>query len=75
VGVFAFGGAKSQGSLPGLGVTPAAPVVGIASPDSGGYWLIGADGGVYGIGDAKYMGSLPGDKIVPASAITGVTLA
>ena len=46
------------GSLPGLGIVPGAPVVGIAAtPDGGGYWLIGADGGVFAFGDAHFFGS------------------
>ena len=44
--VYAFGNAKSFGTLPALGVTPAYPVIGIVhTADTGGYWLIGADGG------------------------------
>ncbi|MHB1534133.1 MAG: hypothetical protein ACYC1D_05885 [Acidimicrobiales bacterium] len=46
------------GSLPGLGIAPAAPIVGIAAtPDGGGYWLLGADGGVFSFGDARFQGS------------------
>jgi hypothetical protein len=51
------------------------PIVGIDSPDAGGYWLIGADGGVYAIGDVKFMGSLPELNITPAAAITNTALA
>ncbi len=72
-GVFAFGDAGFYGSLPGLGVTPAAPVVGIAStPDGKGYWLVGADGGVFAFGDASFYGSLPGDHISPYGVIVGI---
>jgi len=50
--------APYYGSLPGLGITPDAPIVGIsASPDGGGYWLVGADGGVFAFGDAVFYGS------------------
>ncbi len=50
--------APFYGSLPELGITPAAPIVGIsATPDGGGYWLVGADGGVYAFGDAVFYGS------------------
>ena len=50
--------APFYGSLPGLGVIPKAPIVGIsASPDGGGYWLLGADGGVFAFGDAVFHGS------------------
>ena len=59
-GVYSYG-VPHLGSLPGLGITPAAPVVGIAStPDHGGYWLAGTDGGVYAFGDARYYGSMGG---------------
>jgi hypothetical protein len=56
-GVQAYG-VPFDGSLPGLGVKPAAPIVGLAAtPDGGGYWLVGSDGGVFGFGDAKFHGS------------------
>jgi hypothetical protein len=56
-GVQAYG-EPYDGSLPGLGVKPNAPIVGLAAtPDGGGYWLVGSDGGVYGFGDAKFYGS------------------
>lgn len=59
-GVYSYGDAGFAGSLPGLGVVPAAPVVGMAAtPDGKGYWLVGADGGVYAFGDAGFYGSLP----------------
>jgi hypothetical protein len=46
------------GSLPGLNVTPSAPITGIASTsDHHGYWLLGADGGVFAFGDASFKGS------------------
>ncbi len=58
-GVFTFGGAPFEGSLPGLGVQ-ADDVVGLARTTTGdGYWLVGTDGGVFGFGDAIYQGSLP----------------
>ncbi len=57
-GVYSYGNASFYGSLPGIGVTPAAPIVGIArTPDGKGYWLVGADGGVFAFGDAEYFGS------------------
>jgi hypothetical protein len=35
-----------------------APVVGMApTPDGGGYWMVGSDGGVYSSGDAGFYGS------------------
>lgn len=58
-GVFALEGAGYYGSLPGLGVVPAKPIVGIAaSPTGRGYWLCGLDGGVFAFGDASYHGNL-----------------
>jgi hypothetical protein len=40
------------------------PVVGIvATPDSGGYWLVAADGGVFTYGDAPFDGSLGGTHL------------
>jgi hypothetical protein len=72
-GVFSFGDAKSFGSLPGLGVTPAKPIVGVAATsDGGGYWLAGADGGIFAFGDAKEHGSLPGLGVVPAQPVVGI---
>jgi hypothetical protein len=60
-GVFGFGGAPYEGSLPGLGAR-VSDIVGIAGTPTGtGYWLVGADGGVFAFGDAQYLGSLPGD--------------
>jgi hypothetical protein len=46
--------------------------VGIAaSPDGGGYRVVGADGGVFAFGDAGYAGSLPG-KAVALHDIVGL---
>lgn len=60
-GVFAYGGAPFYGSLPGLKVTPAAPIIDIESSWSGnGYYLLGGDGGVFAFGDAADHGSYPG---------------
>ncbi|HEY1650832.1 MAG TPA: N-acetylmuramoyl-L-alanine amidase [Acidimicrobiales bacterium] len=37
---------------------PNAPVVGMAAtPDGGGYWLVGSDGGIFSYGDARFWGS------------------
>ena len=39
--------------------SPNAPVVGMAAtPDGGGYWLVGADGGIFSYGDAAFFGSV-----------------
>jgi hypothetical protein len=41
-----------------------ANVVGIATtPDSGGYWAVGADGGVFANGDATFYGSMGGKAL------------
>jgi hypothetical protein len=72
-GTFSFGDAHNYGSLPGLGVTPAKPIVGIAATsDSNGYWLVGADGGTFAFGDAHNYGSLPGLGVIPAKPIVGI---
>ena len=56
-----FGNAKTFGTLPALHVTPAQPVIGIVhTAGTGGYWLIGSDGGIFAFGDAPFVGSLPG---------------
>jgi hypothetical protein len=69
-GVFNFG-SSYQGSLPGSHITPAKPIVGIATTsDSKGYWLAGADGGVFGFGDAVFHGSLAGQTL--AKPIVGI---
>ena len=35
-----------------------APIVGMApTPDGGGYWMVGSDGGVFASGDAPFYGS------------------
>jgi hypothetical protein len=71
-GAFAYENAF-DGSLPRSGVTPAAPIVGIAAtPDGGGYWLVGADGGVFAFGDATFYGSLPRSGVTPAAPIVGI---
>ncbi len=46
----------------------------IATPDGGGYYLIGADGGVFAFGDAVYKGSLPAMHITPNQPIVGAAL-
>jgi hypothetical protein len=76
--VFAFGDTRYVGSTIcldppacGASVTPAAPITGIApSPDGGGYWLVGADGGVFAFGAAPYPGSMAGVPLAkPVAAI------
>ena len=54
------------GAAAGVGVSQSIPpgaasVVGIAaSPDGGGYWEVGRDGGIFAFGDAAYFGSMGG---------------
>ncbi|MGO9344210.1 MAG: hypothetical protein ACLP6E_17120 [Acidimicrobiales bacterium] len=33
-----------------------AAIVGLAGRGSGGYWLVGSDGGVFSFGDSTYLG-------------------
>ncbi len=59
-GIFSFGGAPYEGSLPGLGIT-VKNIVGMVPTSTGkGYWMVGSDGGVFAFGDAGFVGSLPG---------------
>jgi hypothetical protein len=59
-GLFAFGDATFQGSLPGLGVHVDDIVDLAATADAKGYWQVGADGGLFAFGDAGFFGSVPG---------------
>jgi hypothetical protein len=60
-GVFAIN-APFYGSAAGMSLH--APIVTMAlTPDDGGYWLVGADGGVYAFGDAVYYGSMGGHPL------------
>jgi L,D-peptidoglycan transpeptidase YkuD (ErfK/YbiS/YcfS/YnhG family)/ribosomal protein L24E len=55
--VYAFGDARSYGSM--AGTTLQQPVVGMAAtPDGKGYWLVASDGGIFAFGDAKFHGSM-----------------
>jgi len=60
-----------RGSLPGLGVVPAMPVVSM-SATPGGYLLIAADGGTFAFGSAGFYGSLPGIAVTPNSPVIGL---
>ncbi len=63
-GVYSFGAGTGTaavtfyGSVPGdNNVTLKAPIPGMAAtPDGGGYWLVGADGTVFYFGDAHFFG-------------------
>lgn len=48
----------SYGSGYGQTQTPFANIT--STPDHGGYWLVGLDGGVFTYGDAPFYGSIPG---------------
>ncbi len=51
--------AVGTGQLYSLSANPTSFVPSISStPDGGGNWLAGADGGVFAFGDAGYVGSL-----------------
>jgi hypothetical protein len=69
-GLFAFGAAGYQGSLPGGGVA-VDDVVGMAPTADGlGYWLVASDGGVFAFGDAAFHGSMGGQPL--ASPVVGM---
>jgi hypothetical protein len=64
-GVFAFGRAGYQGSVPGQGLASEVPLVAIVpTRDGQGYWLTGADGSLYAYGTATYPGSVSGLRLV-----------
>jgi len=71
-GVFAFGGAPYEGSLPADGVH-VKNIVSIVPTSSGhGYWMIGSDGGVFAFGDAGFVGSLPGLNVHVSNIVGAV---
>jgi hypothetical protein len=73
-GVFAYGDASYEKSLPQLGIH-VDDIVGIApTRDGRGYWMVGADGGLFAFGDARFDGSLPALGI-HVSDIVGIAAA
>jgi Peptidase A4 family len=65
-----------HGSLPGIGVDPNKPIVGMVATTNGqGYFLVAADGGVFSFGNAPFLGSLPGLHVVPNRPIAGLIAA
>jgi hypothetical protein len=68
-GIIPFGDATSYDTLT---TTLSSAITGMAAtPDSKGYWLVGADGGVFAFGDAVFYGSLGAVKLNgPIVAIT-----
>jgi len=72
-GVFSFGNANDEGSLPGIPLTAPAPIVGIAeSRDDGGYWMADANGDVYSFGDATFFGSIASAGMHRTAPIVGI---
>jgi hypothetical protein len=76
-GVFVFDAPGQSGgfygSLPGLGVVPNTPVVGIVpTKNDDGYFLVATDGGVFSFGNAPFLGSLPGIGVTPTTTIVGI---
>ena len=68
-GIYAFGDAPFDGSLPGLNVH-VNNVVGMAATSGNGYWLVGSDGGIYSF-DANFYGSMGGKTLsAPVSSMT-----
>ena len=61
-----FGNVRFHGPRPqtGSGCTNVKDVVGIASPDAGGYWLAAANGAVYSFGDAQNFGDTAARTLV-----------
>jgi hypothetical protein len=55
-GIFTFGDARYDGSLPGLGIRDTIVAV-TPTTDGGGYDLLGATGTVYPFGDAPDFGN------------------
>jgi len=56
-GVYAFGDASFEGSLPGSGVTTTDVTSIAATPDDRGYWVLLGSGQVYNFGDAPDLAS------------------
>jgi hypothetical protein len=66
--VQALNGAPNYGSV----TPPVTNIVGFApDPDSGGYWLIGANGQVYAEGTTCQDETLVGPKVKPTSGVVG----
>lgn len=59
-GIYSYGGAVFQGSLPGRGVTVSNIRAIAAGPGGGGYWLVSTNGNVYAFGGVAYYGNATG---------------
>jgi len=69
-GIFSFGDAEFQGSVPGLGLgVPVETVLMAATPTGEGYYVLGRDGGIFSFGDAEFHGSVPGLGLTAVRAI------
>ena len=60
--VYAFGSAKSYGSLPSLRISGGAAAI-TNSPAGHGYWIMNPAGGVFSFGDAHFYGSMGGKHV------------
>lgn len=60
--VHAFGDATPD-TLANYGVTPNRPISGIEASPTGGFWLVGRDGGIYGLAGAPFHGSAGGSPL------------
>ena len=69
-----IGGHPASAATPttaSVGTPYLASVAMASTPDGGGYWLVGLDGGVFAFGNAGFFGSLPGLGI-RANDIVGI---
>ncbi len=59
--LLAYGDFMSDGDASALQLD--APIVAAASSKTGGYWLVGADGGIFDYGGAPFLGSMGGQPL------------
>jgi hypothetical protein len=72
-GIFTFGNAAYDGSLPGSGIKAPAPVIGVAQTrDLGEYWVADANGEVYGSGNATFDGPVASKAMHLTAPIVGM---
>jgi hypothetical protein len=62
-GLFAFGDAGYDGSVPADHIKVNNIVGMAATADGRGYWLVGSDGGIFAFGDAAFHGSMGGKHL------------
>ncbi len=76
-GIFSFGTAEYQGSLPGLGIVDDTADAMLPTATGDGYLIVCANGTAYGVGDAPQFGdvqsAVPGydGKVVGAASLPG----